>query len=304
MVWYRVPGGHIPIWSALPAITGYRSMIDTGMAEIAADPAPAAAGVSPGRGVALALRRVQRSFGGLPVLRDIDLTVAAGQFLALLGPSGCGKSTLLRLVAGLSPAGAGTVHVDGRPVHDQPPAARGAVSFVFQQAQLLPWRTLLGNVELPLELRGVGKRPRRDKAMALIEEVGLADAAGRYPAQLSGGMQMRASLARALVTDPALLLLDEPFAALDEITRQRLDGRLYELWRERGCTVLFVTHSISEAVFLAQRAVMLSARPARIAADRTIDLPAARTLDMRNTAAFAEQMRHLHQDLLAAEGGT
>ena len=253
--------------------------------------------------MALALKGVQRAFGGLPVLRELDLTVAAGQLLALLGPSGCGKSTLLRLVAGLDQADAGTVHAGGRPVHDRPPSARGAVSFVFQQAQLLPWRTLLGNVALPLELGGVGKRARRERAMRLIEEVGLADAAGRYPAQLSGGMQMRASLARALVTEPALLLLDEPFAALDEITRQRLDGRLHDLWRERGITVLFVTHSISEAVFLAQRAVMLSARPARIVADRMIDLPAQRPPAIRNTAAFAAQMSRLHQDLLRAEEG-
>lgn len=265
-------------------------------------------------GVALRLAGVQRHFAGLPVLQDIDLQVPRGQFLALLGPSGCGKSTLLRLVAGLDAADEGSVRVDGRLVdrvgrgrrrYRDPEDGAGRapeLAFVFQAAHLLPWRTLVRNVELPLELRGVGRHERRARAMALIEQVGLADAAGRYPGELSGGMQMRASLARALVTEPALLLLDEPFAALDEITRQRLDGQLYDLWRQRGMTVLFVTHSIGEAVFLAQRAIMLSARPARMVADRAIELPGPRTPAVRDTAEFGELVRALHQDLIAAEG--
>jgi NitT/TauT family transport system ATP-binding protein len=277
------------------------------MATSASDPAPSADRVSsrPG-GIALELACVQRSFDRVPVLRDIDLLVPGGQFLALLGPSGCGKSTLLRLVAGLDRADDGTVRVGGRrlqgPARGRIPAAR-SIAFVFQSAHLLPWRTLLRNVELPLELRGVARAARRDKAMHLIEQVGLADAAHRYPGELSGGMQMRASLARALVTDPELLLLDEPFAALDELTRQRLDGQLHALWRQRRITVLFVTHAISEAVFLAQRAIMFSARPARIVADRRIDLPEDRTPAVRNTAAFGALVRQLQEDLAAAEDG-
>lgn len=288
------------------------------MTSMAADPVAGADDQEGSRsgGVALVLAGVQRHFAGLPVLQDIDLRVPRGQFLALLGPSGCGKSTLLRLVAGLDAADEGSVRVAGRLVdrvgrgHGPRPRDRDAadgigrapeLAFVFQAAHLLPWRTLVRNVELPLELRGVGRHERRDRAMALIDQVGLADAAGRYPAELSGGMQMRASLARALVTEPALLLLDEPFAALDEITRQRLDGQLYDLWRQRGMTVLFVTHSIGEAVFLAERAIMLSARPARMVSDRSIALPGPRTPAVRDTAEFRALARALHEDLIAAE---
>jgi NitT/TauT family transport system ATP-binding protein len=259
-------------------------------------------------GVEVALAGVRHGFGDVHVLDGIDLAVPAGQFVALLGPSGCGKSTLLRLVAALDRARAGTIRVAGHAVrasiHAGPHPAADAIAFVFQDAHLLPWRTLVRNVELPLELAGVSARERRQRALAVLEQVGLADAAGRYPAALSGGMRMRGSLARALVTDPGLLLLDEPFAALDEITRQRLDGQLRELWRARGITVLFVTHSISEAMFLAERTIMLSRRPARIVVDRAVDLPPERTIDLRNTVAFNEQVRALYEDLERAEGGT
>lgn len=251
----------------------------------------------------LALAGVTRRFGDdVHVLDGIDLSVPAGQFLAILGPSGCGKSTLLRLVAALDGADSGSLTLSGREIHKRRHPAADAIAFVFQQAQLLPWRTLVRNVELPLELSGTSAAERRDRAMALIEQVGLADAATRYPAELSGGMKMRASLARALITEPDLLLLDEPFAALDEITRQRLDAQLYELWRQRRFTVLFVTHSIREAVFLAERVIMLTRRPASICADREIDLPAARDLDIRGSSAFNEYVRVLHGDLKIAEG--
>jgi NitT/TauT family transport system ATP-binding protein len=240
------------------------------------------------------------------VLDGIDLEVPAGQFVALLGPSGCGKSTLLRLVAALDTARAGAIRVAGHAVragiHARPGPSANAIAFVFQDAHLLPWRTLVRNVELPLELAGVSAHERRQRALAMLGQVGLADAAGRYPAELSGGMRMRGSLARALITDPGLLLLDEPFAALDEITRQRLDGQLRELWRARGITVLFVTHSLSEAVFLAERTIMLSRRPARIAVDRSVDLPPERTIELRNTVAFNEQVRALYEELQVAEG--
>ncbi|MFI5381381.1 MAG: ABC transporter ATP-binding protein [Tepidisphaerales bacterium] len=222
--------------------------------------------------------------GGVVAIQGVDLEVPAGQFLALLGPSGCGKSTLLRIIAGLDRADSGQVAVNGSKRGHRP-----QVAYVFQDAHLLPWRSVIGNVALPLELMGVDRHQRREAAGRAIEQVGLADAAERYPNQLSGGMRMRVSLARALVTDPQLLLLDEPFAALDEITRHRLDEQLRELWKERGMTVVFVTHSTSEAAFLAQRAVVLSGRPARVVSDCAINLPEDRPAELRTTAAFARQ---------------
>jgi NitT/TauT family transport system ATP-binding protein len=233
------------------------------------------------------LQRVSRVFeGGVEAVRAMDLTIAAGEFVALIGPSGCGKSTLLRIIAGLDRATSGVVEINGK---RNGRAARARVAFVFQDAHLLPWRNVLGNVMLPLELQHVPTEQRRGRAMTAIEQVGLADAIGRYPAALSGGMRMRVSLARALVTDPELLLLDEPFAALDEITRQQLDEQLRELWTRRGMTVLFVTHSINEAAFLADRAVVFTKRPARIVIDHLFDLPAARTVELRADAQFAKQ---------------
>jgi NitT/TauT family transport system ATP-binding protein len=257
-------------------------------------------------GIDVAFAGVVHGFGELRVLDGIDLAVPAGQFVALLGPSGCGKSTLLRLVAALDTARGGSISVAGRAVHANVrlaahPAAH-AIAFVFQDAHLLPWRTLVRNVELPLELAGVHAAERRARALAVLEQVGLAEAARRYPAELSGGMRMRGSLARALVTDPKLLLLDEPFAALDEITRQRLDGLIHELWRARGMTVLFVTHSLGEAVFLAERTIMLSRRPARVISDRGVELPAERALALRNTVGFNQQVHALYDDLQKAEG--
>ena len=174
---------------------------------------------------------------------------------------------------------------------------RSAIAYVFQDAHLLPWRDVVHNVALPLELIGVDAKTRLDAARAAIEQVGLGDAAGRYPAQLSGGMRMRVSLARALITNPQLLLLDEPFAALDEITRHRLDEQLRDLWHRRGMTILFVTHSTTEATFLAGRAVVLSPRPARIVGDCRIDLPAQRMADLRSSPAFARQLGVLYDAL-------
>jgi NitT/TauT family transport system ATP-binding protein len=178
---------------------------------------------------------------------------------------------------------------------------RPDLAYVFQDAHLLPWRNVLQNVALPLELQKVSSSERLPRARAAIEQVGLSDAADRYPAQLSGGMRMRASLARALVTDPALFLLDEPFAALDEITRHRLDEQLRALWARRRMTVLFVTHSINEAVFLADRAVVLSRRPGRVLLDHRIDLPPDRTEELRTTPEFARQAHALHVALRGEE---
>jgi NitT/TauT family transport system ATP-binding protein len=264
------------------------AMTSTAAATPAPPPAPRSARIT-----ARGLRRVFE--GGVEAIRALDLDVAAGEFVSLLGPRGCGNSTLLRIFAGLDRADEGSVRIE------TPAGERPRVAFVFQDAHLLPWRTVLRNVVLPLELQRVARGERLDKARAAIEQVGLADAIRRYPAQLSGGMRMRVSLARALVTEPELLLLDEPFAALDEITRQHLDDQLRELWTRRGMTVLFVTHSIVEAAFLADRAVVFTRRPARIVLDRRLDLPPDRAPELRTAPSFAREMGVLFQALQEGE---
>src|SRR5712671_6129762 len=215
----------------------------------------------------------------------MDLVVAPGEFLAILGPSGCGKSTLLRLIARLAEPDAGHIAIE--------PDGRFQTGFVFQDAQLLPWRTVLGNAALPLELMGVPGTEREAKARAALDQVGLGEAEERYPAQLSGGMRMRVSIARALAPEPRLLLLDEPFAALDEITRFHLDVQLRELWQQRGMTVIFVTHSISEAAFLANRAIVLARRGGAIKLDRRLELPAVRNNELRGDPRLGQEMRLL-----------
>jgi NitT/TauT family transport system ATP-binding protein len=220
----------------------------------------------PSQGANVEVRNLSRSFSETgPVLETLNLKIGSGEFVALLGPSGCGKSTLLRLIAGLDQPNEGELRVDafGRD------SFRG---FVFQESQLLPWRTVLENVALPLELQGIARTSRIEKAHASLEKVGLTDAIAKYPNQLSGGMKMRVSVARALVTEPSLLLLDEPFAALDETTRYQLQSDLRALWAALKMTVLFVTHSVSEAVYLADRAVVFSPRPARVLLDHRIAL--------------------------------
>jgi NitT/TauT family transport system ATP-binding protein len=245
-----------------------------------------------GRGVGLRLERVRRVFeNNLVVIEGMDLDSDAGEFLAVLGPSGCGKSTLLRMIARLSPP-------DGGRIVAEPQQFQTA--FVFQDAHLLPWRTVLDNTALPLELLGTKRVERYIQARAVLAQVGLEEAEARYPAQLSGGMRMRVSLARALVTEPRLLLMDEPFAALDEITRFHLEVQLRELWQRRGMTVIFVTHSISEAAFLANRAVVLARRGGKICLDRRIDLPPQRTNDLRSDPNLGQRLGHEMKLLMGA----
>ncbi|HEY2843558.1 MAG TPA: ABC transporter ATP-binding protein [Bryobacteraceae bacterium] len=237
--------------------------------------------------MALHLEGVRRVFANNHVvIAGMDLRVDAGEFLAVLGPSGCGKSTLLRMIARLAEPDAGRIVIE-------PEGGRVQTAFVFQDAHLLPWRDVLDNAALPLELMGVAKAERRERARETLEQVGLLDALYRYPAELSGGMRMRVSLARALVTEPGLLLLDEPFAALDEITRFHLDVQLRELWQSRSMTVIFVTHSISEAAFLANRAVVMARRGGAIKLDRVLALPADRDNALRGDPRMGQEMKLL-----------
>jgi len=242
------------------------------------------------------LAGIGRRFGaGTEALRDLSLAVAEGDFLALLGPSGCGKSTLLRLIAGLDQPSAGRIEWGGggRP-------APGRIGFVFQDPTLMPWATVADNVWLPLRLAGQGHSAARPTVMTMLERLGLGGFADAYPRQLSGGMRMRVSIARALVTRPRLLLLDEPFAALDEITRFRLNEELLALWRAEGCTVVFVTHSVFEAAFLARRVAVMAPRPGRIAAEIAVPLPDERPHALRTTPEFAAACRTLSEALAAA----
>jgi NitT/TauT family transport system ATP-binding protein len=236
---------------------------------------------------AVTLEGVGKRFGDGPsaveAVTGIDLTVAAGEFVSLIGPSGCGKSTLLRIVANLIEPSEGSVLVNGKP------ASRARLDqdygIAFQSAGLLEWRTVQGNVELPLGLGGVGKAQRRQQALELLDLMGLADFAAHRPSQLSGGMQQRVAIARALARRPALLLMDEPFGALDEMTRERMQSELIRICAETSAAVVFVTHSIPEAVFLSQRVVVMSPRPGRIT--EIVDVPlAARDEDVREAEPF------------------
>ena len=223
----------------------------------------------------------------MAALDPIDLDIGRGEFLSLLGPSGCGKTTLLRIIAGLSEPSAGerrlAVARSGSGT-----TAPGRIGFVFQDPTLMPWSTVLGNVLLPFRIAGRVGAAERERAAAELRAVGLAGFERAYPRQLSGGMRMRVSIARALVTDPELLLLDEPFAALDEITRMALNDDLLRLWERRRPTVVFVTHSVFESVYLSTRIAVMTARPGRIAADLAVGLPQPRERALRTMPAYAQ----------------
>ena len=236
------------------------------------------------------VKKIFRS--GTVALDGVDLSVARGDFLGILGPSGCGKSTLLRIVAGLAePSGGTLIGLD---------ALKGKVSFVFQEPTLMPWASVWDNVYLPLRLTGIGRHAAKERIDDLLHSVGLENFARSYPRELSGGMKMRVSIARALVTEPELLLLDEPFAALDEITRFKLNEDLLRLWQRHRWTVIFVTHSVYESAFLSSRVVVMGPRPGRIAADVADDLPYPRESALRTTDSYGALCRDLSFRLAAA----
>jgi NitT/TauT family transport system ATP-binding protein len=243
----------------------------------------------------ISLEGVRKVFrNGTLALDRLDLTIAKGEFVSLLGPSGCGKSTLLRIIAGLVEASAGTIR--GRE------ALGGHTGFVFQEPTLMPWATVWDNVHLPLRLKGESRASVSDRIGRTLAAVGLDGFESAYPRELSGGMKMRVSIARALVTSPELLLLDEPFAALDEITRFKLNEDLLRLWQAHQWTVIFVTHSVFESAFLSSRVVVMTPRPGRIIADLPVDLDYPRVSSLRTAPHYTELCRALSHRL--AEGIT
>jgi NitT/TauT family transport system ATP-binding protein len=250
----------------------------------------------------IAVDKVARVFSGgaktVTALERISFDIQAGNFVSIVGPSGCGKSTLLKIISGLLPASDGSVSVSGRRV--QSPLE--SVGMVFQAPVLLKWRSVLGNVLLPVEFAKLDVAAHVDRARALIKLVGLEGFEEMYPHELSGGMQQRASLCRALITDPQFLLMDEPFGALDAMTRDELDMELLRIWEERKKTVLFVTHSIQEAVFLSDVVIVMSARPGRLLEQIVIDLPRPRSMEVMGATKFGEYTLKI-RGLLAGAGG-
>ncbi len=247
----------------------------------------------------ISLERVDKRYpNGLVALDGVTLQVSAGEVVTLLGPSGCGKSTVLRMMAGLDQPSAGTVHAPAW----QPASTDASTAFVFQEPTLMPWANVFDNVWLPLRLAGVPRAAAVDRVQAQLAAVGLGDFAQARPAQLSGGMKMRASIARALVTRPTVLLMDEPFAALDEFTRQRLNSDLLAWWQQQRLSLVFVTHSVFEAVFLSQRVLVMGARPGRVLADIAIDAPYPRPSDFRTSVRFAQWCHDVTVALEAAHG--
>jgi NitT/TauT family transport system ATP-binding protein len=252
-------------------------------------------GATTEKAAAVTISGVTKTFakGGTTALQDIDLELQPGEFVSLIGPSGCGKSTLLRVMGDLIEPTAGTVLVGGKTAHQA--RLDRDYGMVFQEAVLYDWRTVAKNIALPLELSGWARKRRAERVQELTELVELAGFEGHYPWQLSGGMQMRVAIARALSFEPALLLMDEPFGALDEMTRERLNLELLRIWERAGSTVVFVTHSISEAVFLSTRVVVMSPRPGRIAGIVAVDLPQPRTVDTREEPRYFELVTEVRE---------
>ena len=252
-------------------------------------------------GLAVRLRAVTKVYdNGVAALGPLDLDVAKGEFVSLLGPSGCGKSTALRLIAGLSAPSAGTVNVSH---HATRADGRHPIGFVFQEPTLMPWASVRENVRLPLKLAHAAAVEADGRIEEALAQVGLAEFADAYPRELSGGMKMRVSLARALVTDPDILLLDEPFAALDEITRFRLNNDLLALWRKLHKTVIFVTHSVFESVYLSQRVTVMTARPGRLASAFRINAGEPRGEEFRTSAEYAGYCREVSSALAPSYSG-
>ena len=236
--------------------------------------------------------------GEVTALKSLDFEIYDGEFVSVVGQSGCGKSTLLKVLAGLLPYTAGSVELSGKPLRGPTPEA----AVVFQSPVLLPWRTVLDNVLLPIEFRKLPMASYRQGAADLLAMVGLSEFAQRYPFELSGGMQQRAAIVRALVQDPRLLLMDEPFGALDAMTREQMNLELLRIWNQSRKTVIFITHSIAEAIFLSDRVIAMTARPGTIADVITIDLPRPRDLSVINTERFGRYAAKL-RSLLDAQGG-
>jgi NitT/TauT family transport system ATP-binding protein len=236
--------------------------------------------------------------GEVTALKSLDFDIYNGEFVSIVGQSGCGKSTLLKLLAGLLPYTAGSIELNGKPLGGPSPEA----AVVFQSPVLLPWRTVLDNVLLPIEFRKLARERYRQSALDLLDMVGLRDFAQRYPFELSGGMQQRTAIVRALVQEPQLLLMDEPFGALDAMTREQMNLELMRIWSASRKTVIFVTHSIAEAIFLSDRVIAMTARPGRIADVLLIDLPRPRDLSVINTDRFGRYAAQL-RSLLDAQGG-
>lgn len=262
--------------------------------------------VRSGSGAAISIRGVSKTYathaGDVRALEATDLEIRPGEFVVLLGPSGCGKTTLLRMLGGLITPTSGSIEIGGAPLFAPNSAqpsqdALGSLGFVFQQANLLPWRTVWKNIALPLEVLGVKRDERRRRAAELAEQVGLQDFLDHHPRALSGGMQQRVAIARALIHQPGILLMDEPFGALDAMTRDQMNVMLQQLWLDTGKTVVLVTHSISEAVFLADRVVLLSHRPGRIQDVVPVDFARPRPIDLSKDPRFGETVVRLRGQL-------
>ena len=239
---------------------------------------------------------------GTVALSDMSLTVNGGEFVSLLGPSGCGKSTALRIIAGLGDVSTGMIDWPSSRINSKG-LPEGDISFVFQEPTLMPWQTVFGNVHLPLKLKGISKAAARHEIMSTLATVGLEDFAEAYPRELSGGMKMRVSIARALVTRPKLLLMDEPFAALDEITRQKLNDDVLRLWKETGITVVFVTHSVFESAYLSSRIVVMKSRPGRVHADFALHTSLERDAHYRTSEEYRQACETVSETLLEAMDG-